>query len=124
MYVHSPIRLSVDLRVPLQFPATSPLPRSLISRTPAPTTTQFSTINTSTLTSHLYRLWPLQTNHTIVDVPLALGKLRNAAAGAPGDDDDLIRDEDYVSPPTLSPNSRPGIASLGQHGSGRCCFCF
>ncbi|KIK41657.1 hypothetical protein CY34DRAFT_805817 [Suillus luteus UH-Slu-Lm8-n1] len=113
---------------PLDFPATLPLPRSHISRTPAPPATQSSVINTSsTLPSRLYRLWPLQSNRaspTIVDVPLAPGKLRNAAAGAPGDDDDLIRDEDYVPPPSPSPNSRPGIANAGQHGSGRFCFCF
>ncbi|KAG2743107.1 YVTN repeat-like/Quino protein amine dehydrogenase [Suillus brevipes Sb2] len=113
----------------LDFPATSPLPRSHISRTAVPPTTQSSVINTSsTLSSRLYRLWPLQTNHaspTIVDVPLAPGKLRIATAGAPSDDDDLIRDEDYVSPPP-SPNlaSRPGIVNTGQHGSGRFCFCF
>ncbi|KIK41073.1 hypothetical protein CY34DRAFT_227797 [Suillus luteus UH-Slu-Lm8-n1] len=112
----------------LDFPATSPLPRSHISQTPAPLTTQPSAINISpTLPSRLLRLWPLQTNHaspTIVDVPLAPGKLRIAAAGALGDDDDLIRDEDYVPPPSPSPNSRPGIANAGQHGSGRFCFCF
>ncbi|KIK41652.1 hypothetical protein CY34DRAFT_805812 [Suillus luteus UH-Slu-Lm8-n1] len=120
-----------DSRNPLDFPATYPLPRPLIrpdenSQTPAPTT-QFSAINTSpTFTSRLYR-WPLQTNRaspTIVDVPLAPGKLRNAAADAPGDDDDLIRDEDYVPPPSPSIDSRPGIANAGQHGSGRFCLCF
>ncbi|KAG1886119.1 hypothetical protein F4604DRAFT_1917801 [Suillus subluteus] len=62
----------------------------------------------------------------IVDVPLAPGKLRYATAGAPGPDDDLIHDEDYVSPPSPSPNpgSRRGIVNAGQHGSSRFCFCF
>ncbi|KAG2747197.1 YVTN repeat-like/Quino protein amine dehydrogenase [Suillus brevipes Sb2] len=124
---------STDSTVPLQFPATSPLPRPLInpdenSQTPAPTATQPSAINFSpTLPSRLLRLWPLQTNHAspnIIDVPLAPGKLRIATAGAPGDDDDLIRDEEYVPPPSPSPNSHPGIVNAGQHGSGRCCFCF
>ncbi|KAG2070916.1 hypothetical protein BDR04DRAFT_575235 [Suillus decipiens] len=72
----------------LDFPATSPLcfphikpdgnPRS----TPALPTTQSSVVNTSvTLKSSLHRLttwWPFQTHHaslTIVDVPLAPGKL-------------------------------------------------
>ncbi|KAG2740511.1 WD40 repeat-like protein [Suillus brevipes Sb2] len=104
-------------------------PRNLLdSRTPAPPTTQFSAINTSpNLTPRLYRLWPFQANNaspTVVDVPLAPGKLRIATAGAPGDDDDLIRDEDYVPPPSPSPNSHPGIVNAGQHGSGRFCFCF
>ncbi|KAG2351001.1 YVTN repeat-like/Quino protein amine dehydrogenase [Suillus weaverae] len=120
------------------FPATSPLPRPLIkpdenSRpTPAPPTSQSSASNASpTLESSLRRLstwWPFQTDHAspaIVDVPLAPGKLRYATAGAPGDDDDLIRDEDYVSPPpSPNPGSRPGIVNSGQHGSGRFCFCF
>ncbi|KAG2746431.1 TolB, C-terminal domain-containing protein [Suillus brevipes Sb2] len=105
-------------------------PRNLLDSQPTPAPpTDSSTITTSPkLASRLHRLWPLQTNHTsptIVDVPLAPGKLRIAAAGAPGDDDDLIRDEDYVSPPpSPNPGSRPGIVSTGQHGSGRFCFCF
>ncbi|KAG1886141.1 hypothetical protein F4604DRAFT_1900559 [Suillus subluteus] len=69
---------------------------------------------------------PFQTDHAslaIVDVPLAPGKLRYATAGAPGDDDDLIRDEDYISPPpSPTPGSRPGISNTGQHGSGRNSF--
>ncbi|KAG2737429.1 WD40 repeat-like protein [Suillus brevipes Sb2] len=64
----------------LDFPATSPLPRSHTSRTPAPPTTHSSTLNTSPkLASRLHRLWPLHTNHAsppTVDVPLAPGKLR------------------------------------------------
>ncbi|KAG1771831.1 hypothetical protein EDD22DRAFT_1047292, partial [Suillus occidentalis] len=104
----------------LDFPAT--LPRSHTSQTPAPLTTQSSTINTSPkLASRLHRLWPLQTNHEsppTLDVPLAPGILRIATAGAPGDDDDLIRDENYFSPPpSPNPASRPGIVNTGQHGS-------
>ncbi|KAG1778447.1 hypothetical protein EV702DRAFT_1196436 [Suillus placidus] len=114
---------SLNSMVLLQFLATLPLPRPLIKPdensppTPAPPTTQSSAINTpATLKSSLHRLstwWPFQTDHAspaIVDVPLAPGKLRYATAGAPGDDDDLIRDEDYVSPPpSPNPGSRPGI---------------
>ncbi|KAG2073595.1 hypothetical protein BDR04DRAFT_292331 [Suillus decipiens] len=115
----------------LDLPATLPLPHSLLNcngnsrSTPAPPTTRSSVINTSptlTGTSRLHRpstWWPFQTDHAspaVVDVPLAPGKLRNATAGAPSNDDDsLIRDEDYV--PRSSPNA-------GQHGSGRFCFCF
>ncbi|KAG2337768.1 hypothetical protein BDR05DRAFT_992872 [Suillus weaverae] len=127
----------LDSAVLLQFPATSPLPRPLIkpdenSRlTPAPPTSQSSAINTpATLKSSLRLLstwWPLHTDHaspTIVDVPSAPGK-PYATAGAPGDDDDLIHDEDYVSPPpSPNPGSRPGIVNTGQHGSGRFCFYF
>ncbi|KAG1837739.1 hypothetical protein C8R48DRAFT_667020 [Suillus tomentosus] len=115
-------------RNPLDFPATSPLPHPLrmtpdknYRSIPAPPTIPSSTISTSSiLKSRLHRLstwWPLHTgpvSPTIVDVPLAPGRLRYAAAGAPRDDDSLIRDEDYVSPPP-SPNP-------GEHG--RFCFCF
>ncbi|KAG1848498.1 hypothetical protein DFJ58DRAFT_842878 [Suillus subalutaceus] len=125
-------------RLPLQFPATFPLPRPLIKPdensqpTPAPPTTQSSTIKTSApFTSSLHRLstwWPFQNDHaspTIADVSLAPGKLRYATAGAPGNDDDLIRDEDYVSPSSF-PQSRLSRTDCyaGQHGSGRFCFCF
>ncbi|KAG1886115.1 hypothetical protein F4604DRAFT_1951505 [Suillus subluteus] len=126
-------------RNPLDFPATSPLPRPLIkpdgnSRSP---TTQSSVVNTfPTIKSSIHRLstWsPFETKHAspainVIDVPLAPGKLRYATAGAPGPDDDLIRDEDYVSPPP-SPNPdsrRPSTAKVinaGEHGSGRFCFC-
>ncbi|KAG2073609.1 WD40 repeat-like protein [Suillus decipiens] len=119
-----------DPRNPLDFPATSPLPRSLLNHdgnsrsTPAPLTAQSSIINTfPTIPSRFSRLstWrPFQTDHTspaVVHVPLAPGKLRYATAGAPSNDDGLIRDEDYVPPSPSSPNA-------GQHGRGRFCFCF
>jgi WD40 repeat protein len=122
---------------PLDFPATSPLPRPLVKpdENSRPTPAPPCVINTSpTLRSSLHRLsswWPFQTEHAspvmnVVDVPLAPGKLRYATAGAPGnDDDDLIRDEDYVSPPpSPNPGSRRGIVNAGQHDSGRFCFCF
>ncbi|KAG2073605.1 hypothetical protein BDR04DRAFT_1094532 [Suillus decipiens] len=113
---------------PLDFPATLPLPRPLLNRdgnsrsTPAPPTTQSSVINTFPISwSHRPSTWrPFQTDHApaIIDVPLAPGKLRYAAAGAPSNiDDGLIRDEDYIPSPPPSPNAR-------QHGCGRFCFCF
>jgi WD40 repeat protein len=109
-------------RDPLDFPATSPLPHSYshlaqetakthlrinpheISRSqPVPVP---SPITQSRL-HHLSSWWPIRTGHAslpTVDVSLAPGKLRIATAGAPThDDDDLIRDEDYVSP-RPSPN--------------------
>ncbi|KAG2070937.1 YVTN repeat-like/Quino protein amine dehydrogenase [Suillus decipiens] len=119
-------------RDPLDFPATSPLPRPLINpngnsrSTPAPLTTQ------SPFTSHSHRLsmrWPFRTRQAlpaidVVDVPLAPAKLRYAAAGAPSNDDDsLIRDEDYVPPPSHNPGSRSGSVNTGEHGKGRFCFC-
>jgi len=119
----------IDEPNPLDFPATSPLPRPLPTheensrRTPAPPT-QSSVINNSpTLRSNRLSSW-WRASPTIVDVPLAPGRLRHAAAGAPGPDDELIRDEDYVSPSSPNPGSRPGIFNSGQHGSGRFCSCF
>ncbi|KAG1813988.1 uncharacterized protein BJ212DRAFT_1578158 [Suillus subaureus] len=124
------------------FPATSPLPcppkkPDKNSRsTPAPPTTQSSVISASeTLEFSLRRLstwWPPHKDPAslaIVDVPLAPGKVRYATSGAPGDDDDLIHDKDYVSPPP-SPNPRSrqlpasDIINAGKHRSGRFCFCF
>ncbi|KAG0703897.1 hypothetical protein DFH29DRAFT_874170 [Suillus ampliporus] len=73
--------------------------------------------------------WHVRAGH-IVDVPLAQGKERNAAAGAPTNDDDLIRDEDYIpsTPPSPNPDSqqRPagGQIDIGDHGTGRLCGCF
>ncbi|KAG2073610.1 WD40 repeat-like protein [Suillus decipiens] len=117
-------------RNPLDFPATSPLPHPLLNRdgnsrsTSAPTTESSVISPSPTLTrlSHLHRpstWWPFQTDYAlpaIIDVPLAPAKLRYATAGAPSNDDGLIRDEDYVSPPPST--------NAGQHGSGRFCFCF
>ncbi|KAG1771226.1 hypothetical protein EDD22DRAFT_1047432 [Suillus occidentalis] len=99
------ICFAIDLTVLLQFPATSSLPHFHVLRTSAPLTTQSSTnIISPTLASRLLRLWPIQTNHappTIVDVPLAPDLMHPMYSGSlqqvlPGDDDDLIRDEDYV----------------------------
>ncbi|KAG1756974.1 hypothetical protein EDB19DRAFT_1932243 [Suillus lakei] len=51
---------------------------------------------------------------------------QNAAAGAPGQDDGLIRDEDYASPPSPNPDlQQPPTAKMinaGEYGSGRLCF--
>ncbi|KAG1751500.1 uncharacterized protein EDB91DRAFT_1078270 [Suillus paluster] len=81
--------------------------------------------------NHLSTWWPVRASHASplnVDVPFAWGDLRHAAAGAPSHiDDDLIRDEDYVPPPSPNPNSQPpptGGNSTGEHGSGRLCGCF
>ncbi|KAG2741924.1 hypothetical protein P692DRAFT_201810016 [Suillus brevipes Sb2] len=122
----------------LQFPATAPLPRPLVNphENFQPPTTLSSVPASTTLKSRLYSLstWrSLQRDHAspaIVDVPLAQGKERNAAAGAPRKDDEWIPYEDHVSPPP-SPNpdsQQPSAAgqikaNTGEHGSNWC-FCF
>ncbi|KAG2118201.1 WD40-repeat-containing domain protein [Suillus discolor] len=115
-------------RDPLDFSATLPLPRALSKHgddarhAPVPRTTQSSAINTSSnLKSRLHRL-STHASPAIVDVPLAPGRLRYAAAGARGPEDDLIRDEDYV-PPSPNAGSRQGTVNSGQHGRSRFCFC-
>ncbi|KAG2157266.1 hypothetical protein DEU56DRAFT_896934 [Suillus clintonianus] len=110
-----PIRTN-GLRNPLDSPATAPLPRPHINlhedpRPPSvpPTTRSW---------------WPIRTGRAspaIVEVPLAQGKERNASADAPVKDDEWIRDEDCVSPPSPNPDSqRPstvGQINTGEHGS-------
>ncbi|KAG1755352.1 hypothetical protein EDB19DRAFT_1901571 [Suillus lakei] len=125
---------------PWDFPATSPLPpnRSPYARTltqgsshinfrenprptPAPPTTLSPASASKARLSSLFTWWPVRAGHTsppTVHVPLAWGELRHAAAGAPSNDDDWIRDEDVPSPPSPNPNSRPLAAQIntGQRG--------
>ncbi|KAG1815740.1 uncharacterized protein BJ212DRAFT_1481497 [Suillus subaureus] len=135
-------------RDPLDFPATSPLPRSLsaqvitqgrsdadfreISRSiPPPLTIQFSPTTTfKARLHHLSTWWPGHSSLPIVYTPLAQVKEHNAAAGAPKKNGDLIPYEDHFpsGPPSPSPDSQqpPGAAPIttGEHGSGRLCGCF
>ncbi|KAG2153627.1 uncharacterized protein EDB93DRAFT_204215 [Suillus bovinus] len=81
---------------------------------PAPATTSTPVEATTTLKKHLRRLFTLPPHRgtlPVVDVSFAKGRLRNAAAGAPG-----------------NPNTQqqPVVAQVdtGQHGRGRSCCCF
>ncbi|KAG1877389.1 hypothetical protein F4604DRAFT_618841 [Suillus subluteus] len=137
-----PIRNN-ERRGPLDFPATSPLPPNRFPSAQATTQSRSARLppssqsSTATPTTVKSRIRHLLVGLPIIDVPLAQGKERNAAAGAPAkdddddDDDDLIRDEDYVSPPpSPTPGSQPQSAARpinvtsGEHGSGRSCLCF
>ncbi|KAG1833216.1 hypothetical protein F4604DRAFT_1945607 [Suillus subluteus] len=119
------------------FPATSPLPPNRFPSAQATTKSQpppaVQSSPTTFLKHHLSAWWPSSSHALlpIVDVPLAPGKLRIATAGAPAkDDDDLIRDEDYVPPPSPTLGSQPRSAARsinvtsGKHGGGCSCFCF
>ncbi|KAG2110799.1 WD40-repeat-containing domain protein [Suillus clintonianus] len=128
-----PVRNHIEPRGPLDLSATLPLPHSLSgptatqgrsdinsSENPRPLSTIRSSAATpTTFSTRLHNIstwWPVRAGHAlppIVDVPLAPGQLRNAAAGAPGPDNEYIREEDYV-PPELN---------TGTHGSDRYCFC-
>lgn len=132
-----PIRNN-EPRDSLDFPATSPLPPNRFPSAQATTQSRFARLpppsksSTATPTTFKSRIRHLLVGLRIVNVSLAQGKQRNAAAGAPAkDDNDLIRDEDYVSPPpSPTPGSQPQSAARpinvtsGEHGSGRSCFCF
>ncbi|KAG2737211.1 hypothetical protein P692DRAFT_20883828 [Suillus brevipes Sb2] len=130
-------------RDPLDFSATSPLPRPLSGYTP---TQGRSHINSdensgssatppSTFASripHPSYWWPVRGGHAqprIVDVPLAQAKearSRNAAAGAPKKDEDIVPDE-YFDPPSQNADSHQAVAAVpatGEHGGDRSCFCF
>ncbi|KIK42623.1 hypothetical protein CY34DRAFT_804684 [Suillus luteus UH-Slu-Lm8-n1] len=52
---------------------------------------------------------------------------RNAAAGAPKKDEDIVPDE-YLDPPSPNPNSQQQTTAVqsasGEHGGDRSCFCF
>ncbi|KAJ8589061.1 WD40 repeat-like protein [Rhizopogon salebrosus TDB-379] len=109
------LRQSVVLRylrklVPFSYhkDAIHDVPSDPLDSQPLPTTGSFGT-TPGTFRARLFRpstWWPIHGRHAkppIVDIPLTKGQLRHAAAGAPRNDENLIRDEDYVSP--LSPNS-------------------
>ncbi|KAG1799683.1 uncharacterized protein HD556DRAFT_58667 [Suillus plorans] len=96
---------------------------------PVPPTTTTTTTTFKTYLRYLFTWLPHHAMPPVVDVPFAQGRQRNAAAGAPGSEHSLIRDEDYHEPPTPDPNSRQQKqtvavqADTGQHGGGRpyCC---
>ncbi|KAG1735697.1 uncharacterized protein EDB91DRAFT_1250323 [Suillus paluster] len=76
--------------------------------TPAPPTTLFSTTTSNVGLHRSSTWWPVRAGHAlppIVGVSLAWGELLHAAAGAPAQDNDLIRDEDYVPDPNSQPQS-------------------
>ncbi|KAG2739949.1 hypothetical protein P692DRAFT_20840906 [Suillus brevipes Sb2] len=135
---------NVQPRDPLDFSATSPLPHPLSGHTSTqgrsvmnpgensrqPATTPSSPSPFTPRIRNVSSLWPVRGSHTqphIVDVPLAQAKERNAAAGAPKKDEDIVPDE-YLDPPSPIPDSQQPAAavqtSTGEHGGDRSCFCF
>jgi thiamine pyrophosphokinase len=101
---------------------------------PVPPTTPLPVPVATTFKTHLRHLFNWTTRHAtppFVNVPFAQGRQRNAAAGAPGSDHSLIRDEDYHGPPSPDPNTQqqqqqqPVTVQVdtGEHGGGRSCCC-
>ncbi|KAG2032012.1 hypothetical protein BDR03DRAFT_1015566 [Suillus americanus] len=82
-------------------------PHSASPPAPAPPTTPPPVAAATTLRTHLRHLFTRPSHHAgppVVEVPYAQGLQRYAAAGAPGSEHSLIRDEDYHGPPTPDPN--------------------
>ncbi|KAG2060146.1 hypothetical protein BDR06DRAFT_1002669 [Suillus hirtellus] len=125
-----------------KFPATFPLPRNysftaqetthlrMNARENSRHTTEPSSAATSTtFMARLRDLWMGHALSPIVDVPLAQGKERNVAAGAPLNNKDWIPDEDHVPsrPVSPNPNSQHPLAvqiNAREHGSDWLCSCF
>lgn len=95
---------------------------------PAPPTAPPLAVAPTTITARLGNLFSWRSHHAgppVVDVSYAPGQLRYAAAGAPGSDDSLIRDEDYHGPPTPDPNLQRAVqVDPGEHGGGWSCHCW
>ncbi|OAX31093.1 hypothetical protein K503DRAFT_870772 [Rhizopogon vinicolor AM-OR11-026] len=137
MYVSYLLPLTVESMITPQIPATSrqhPIysPAEATTqgrprRTPAPPVVS-SALFPVTFITRLASWWPVYAGHatlSIVDVPLAQGKQRNATAGAPKQqDEELVRDE-YCGddPPLQNPNLPQSTAAAppkaGDHGSDR-----
>jgi tetratricopeptide (TPR) repeat protein len=106
-------------------------PRSDPPPAPAPPTTRPSPAAPATFKTQLRHLFTRQSDHAtppVVDVAFAQAKERNAAAGAPQPDNDLILDEysdDYQQDPdTQHHQSTVAQLDTGEHGGGKSCFCF
>ncbi|KAG1812576.1 uncharacterized protein BJ212DRAFT_1370649, partial [Suillus subaureus] len=98
---------------------------------PAPPTTSPLVAAATTFKTHLRHLFTWPPHHAtpyIADVPFAKAKERNAAAGAPGTDPDIVPDEylDTTQPdPDTKQKLQPVAAQVdaGEHGGGQSCCC-
>jgi hypothetical protein len=124
----------------------------LASPSAPPTTSPPVAIATSFKTQlrHIFTRPPRHATPPVVDVPFAKGKevrpvdfiitvswmsdgdlQRNAAAGAPGKDPNIVADEDYEHPDTTrqGPNTQPQPQAVavhvdhGEHGGGKSRIC-
>ncbi|KAG1851010.1 hypothetical protein C8R48DRAFT_764358 [Suillus tomentosus] len=99
---------------------------------PAPPTTSPPVAVTTTIKTHLRHLFSRSPHHAtppVVEVPFAQGRQRNAAAGAPGSEHSLIRDEDPLpqDPNTQQHREQQQAVAVpidpGEHGGGKFCVC-
>ncbi|KAG1764122.1 hypothetical protein EDD22DRAFT_884543, partial [Suillus occidentalis] len=129
-------------RDPLDFSATSPLPRPLSGHT---STQGRSHVNSGELQSsatppttsaaripHPSSWWPVRgwscASHAFADVPLAQAKERNACSGCSHRRTEDIVPDEYLDPPSPDPDSQQQTTAVqpatGEHGGDRSCFCF
>ncbi|KAG2146241.1 hypothetical protein DEU56DRAFT_167764 [Suillus clintonianus] len=124
------LRLAMT-RNPRPVPPPPPVPA------PAPPTALPLAATHTTFTAHVQHLFTWRPDHAappVVEVPFAQGRKRNAAAGAPADDDpDIIRAE-YLDDGPQDPDTQQRSTQeqqqpvatqvdTGQHRSGKSCFC-
>ncbi|KAG2113801.1 uncharacterized protein F5147DRAFT_650212 [Suillus discolor] len=101
---------------------------------PAPPTTSPPVTVTTTIKTRLRHSFTWSPHHAtppVVDVPFAKAKERNAAAGAPGQDPDIVPDEylDTEPDPDTQQQQQPHQQAVavhtdpGEHGGGKSCVC-
>ncbi|KAG2343592.1 WD40 repeat-like protein [Suillus weaverae] len=145
LHIRKLLRLGLPVRNdqprdPLDFPATLPLPQNLSpsghsDADPRENSRAIPTLPTTRSSFTVPTVFTTRPNHLragrapppFADVPYAQAKERNAAAGAPKKDDNIVPDE-YLDPPSPHPDSQEPAAAVqpntGEHGSDRSCFCF
>jgi hypothetical protein len=100
---------------------------------PVPPTTPPPVATTTTLKTQLRHIFTRPPHHAmppVVDVSFAQGKERNAAAGAPGKDPNIVPYEDQdLNTTQLDPTTQQQQQAIavhidpGEHGGGRSCCC-
>ncbi|KAG2338654.1 WD40 repeat-like protein [Suillus weaverae] len=99
---------------------------------PVPPTTPLPVAVVNTLRTHLQHLFTRPPHHPtlpVVEVPFAKGKERNVAAGAAGNNPDIVPYEDQDLDTQPDPNSRQQQQAVavhvdpGEHGGRKSCIC-
>ncbi|KAG2054567.1 WD40 repeat-like protein [Suillus hirtellus] len=122
------LRLAMTRR-PQEAPTPAPAPLATSPPVAATSPPVAAAATTTTFKTHLRHLFTLPLHHAtqpVVDVPFAQGRQRNAAAGAPGSEHSLIRDEDLPSQdPNTQHQHQPAAVQVdtGEHGGGLSCCC-
>jgi hypothetical protein len=102
-----------------------------LAPSPAPPTTSPPVAPAATFKTHLQHLFTRPPHHAalpVANVPFAKAEERNAAAGARGNDPDIVPDEylDTTEPDSGTQQQQQPVAAQvdpGEHGGGRLCCC-